>query len=286
MLDAMQFEFMRHAVAAGLLAAVICGVMGTLVVVNRVVFLSGGIAHAAYGGIGLSFCLGWPFLPGTIGFALVAAIVMAAVTLRAKHRSDTIVGVIWAVGMAVGIVLIDLTPGYQVDLMSYLFGSILTVPGGDLWMMLAVGAGVCFLTAYFYEELIAMAYDEEFAISRGVPVRRLYFLFICMLAVSIVLIIQIVGLILVIALLTMAPYIAERYTKSLFAMMTCSALLNIIFTLCGLWLAYRFNITSGAAIILVAAATFLLESIGRLLPYGTRPDGISQPEMEQSRSHP
>ena len=139
MIEALQFEFMRNALAAGLLASVICGIMGTLVVVNRIVFLSGGIAHAAFGGIGLAFFFGWHYMVGTIGFSLVAAVIMAAITFKAKHRADTIIGVIWAVGMAIGIILLDLTPGYNVDLMSYLFGSILTVPAADLYGMLAMG---------------------------------------------------------------------------------------------------------------------------------------------------
>ena len=115
MIEALQFEFMRNALVAGLLASVICGIMGTLVVVNRIVFLSGGIAHAAFGGIGLAFFFGWHYLVGTIGFSVAAALAMALITLKAKHRADTIIGVIWAVGMAVGIILLDLTPGYNVD---------------------------------------------------------------------------------------------------------------------------------------------------------------------------
>jgi zinc transport system permease protein len=259
MLEALQFEFMRNAVMAGLMAGLICGVMGTLVVVNRVVFLSGGIAHAAYGGIGLSFFMGWPFLPGTMGFALGAAFIMAAVTLKAKHRADTIIGVIWAVGMAVGIVLLDLTPGYHVDLMSYLFGSILTVPGSDLLIMLSLVLVVSGVVGYFYKDLIAMAYDEEFARARGVPVKGLYFLLIGTLALCIVMIIQVVGLILVIAMLTIAPFMVEKYTRSMAAMMLWSGLLNVCFTLCGLWLAFRFNLTSGATIILVAGTIFALD---------------------------
>jgi zinc transport system permease protein len=261
MFEALQFEFMRNALMAGLLASLICGIMGTLVVVNRVVFLSGGIAHASYGGIGLSFFMGWPFMAGTMSFAFAAAIIMAAVTLKAKHRADTIIGVIWAVGMAVGIVLLDLTPGYHVDLMSYLFGSILSVPASDLWIMLAVGMVVFCGVGYFYKDLIAMAYDEEFARTRGVPVRGLYFSLIALLALSIVMIIQVVGLILIIAMLTIAPYIVEKYTKTLLAMMLWSGLLNIVFALCGLWLAFRFNLTSGAAIILVAGSVFALDFI-------------------------
>jgi zinc transport system permease protein len=258
MLEALQYEFMRNALAAGLLASVICGIMGTLVVVNRIVFLSGGIAHAAFGGIGLSFFLGWPYLIGTLGFSVAAAMVMAAVSLKAKHRADTIIGVIWAVGMAFGIILLDLTPGYNVDLMSYLFGSILTVPGPDLWVMLMVGALIGGFVIYFYKDLLAISYDEEFARIRGVPIRAIYFALIGLLAVTIVLIIRIVGLILVIALLTIPPFMVEKYAKSLFQMMMGSSLLGALFTIIGLWLSYAFDLTSGASIILVAGITFFL----------------------------
>jgi zinc transport system permease protein len=258
MLDALHFEFMRHALIAGLLASVICGIMGTLVVANRIVFLSGGIAHAAYGGIGLAFFFGWPYLVGTIGFSLVAAAVMAAVTLRARHRADTIIGVIWAVGMATGIILLDLTPGYNVDLMSYLFGSILTVPAEDLWIMLGTGVCVTIFVAVFYKDLLTLSYDEEFARIRGVPVNTLYFALIGLLAVTIVMVIQVVGLILVIALLTIPPFIVERYAQSLFQMMVGSSVLGAVFTIAGLWLSYAFDLTSGASIILVAGAAFFI----------------------------
>jgi len=258
MIEALQFEFMRNALMAGLLAAVICGIMGTLVVVNRIVFLSGGIAHAAYGGIGLSFFFGWPYMAGTIGFSLLAAMLMAAITLKAKHRADTIIGVIWALGMAFGIILLDLTPGYHVDLMSYLFGSILTVPDGDLWTMLVMAVVIAIFVVGYYEDLLALSYDEEFAQVRGVPVKGLYFTMIGMLAITIVMVIQVVGLILIIALLTIPPFIAEKYAKSLFQMMAGSSILGALFTVTGLWLAYRFDLTSGASIILVSGVAFLI----------------------------
>ncbi len=258
MIEALQFEFMRNALVAGLLASVLCGIMGTLVVVNRIVFLSGGIAHAAYGGIGLSFYFGWPFLAGTLGFSLAAALVMAAVTLKSRHRGDTIIGVIWAVGMALGIILLDLTPGYNVDLMSYLFGSILTVPKSELWMMLAMGVLITALVIFYYKDLLALSYDEEFARIRGVPVTVLYFTLIAMLAVSIVMVIQVIGLILVIALLTIPPFIVEKYARSLVQMMIGSSVLGAVFTVLGLWLSYRFDLTSGASIIMVAGIGFFL----------------------------
>ncbi|MEJ2283728.1 MAG: metal ABC transporter permease [Desulfobacterales bacterium] len=261
MLEALQFEFIRNALVAGLLASVICGIMGTLVVVNRIVFLSGGIAHASYGGIGLALYFGWPYMLGTIGFSLIAAMVMAAVSLKARHRADTIIGVIWALGMALGIIMVDLSPGYNVDLMSYLFGSILTVPESDLLIMLAMGIVIAALVTYYYKDLLALSYDEEFARIRGVPVKGLYFTLIGMLAVTIVLVIQVVGLILVIALLTIPPFIVEKYARSLVQMMVASSILGAVFTITGLWLAYRFNLTSGASIIVVSGIAFLLSAL-------------------------
>ncbi len=258
MIEALQFDFMQNALAAGLLASVICGIMGALVVVNRIVFLSGGIAHAAYGGIGLAFYFNWPYLPGTIGFSLFAAMVMAAISHTVKHRADTIIGVIWAIGMAFGIILIDMTPGYNVDLMSYLFGSILTVPRSDLLIMAVIGVIMTVMVAYYYQDLLAMSYDEEFARIRGVPVKKLYFGLIGMLAVTIVLVIQVVGLILVIALLTIPPFIVEKYAKSLVQMMVASSLLGAVFTVTGLWFSYRFNLTSGASIIMVSGIVFVI----------------------------
>ena len=278
MIEALQIEFMRHALIAGLLASVICGIMGTLVVVNRIVFLSGGIAHAAYGGIGLSFYFSWPYLPGTIGFALAAALAMAAISIKTKHRADTIIGVIWALGMAFGIILIDLTPGYNVDLMSYLFGSILTVPASDLLIMLGMGILITIFVMAYYKDLLAMSYDEEFARIRGVPVRGLYFALIGILAVTIVLVIQVVGLILVIALLTIPPFIVEKHAKSLVQMMVGSSLLGALFTVVGLWLSYQYDLTSGAAIIMVSGIAFmislLIERTGIFTKAGEQPTAI------------
>lgn len=256
MLEILQFEFMRNAIMAGLMASLICGVVGTLVVVNRIAFFAGGIAHASYGGIGLSFFFGLPYLAGTLGFAIAAALFMAAITFKNRHRADTVIGVVWAAGMALGILLLDLTPGYNVDLMSYLFGSILSVPGTELRQMLVLCILLILTVGFYYNDLLAISYDEEFARLRGVPVRLLYFLLIGMIAVSVVMIIRVVGLILVIALLTIPPYIAEKYSRSLFVMMIFSGILSALFTLTGLWLSCSFNLTSGAAIIMVATAVF------------------------------
>jgi zinc transport system permease protein len=261
MWEALQLEFMRNAIAAGLLVSLVCGVIGSLVVVNRIVFLAGGIAHAAYGGIGLAFFMGWPYLAGTLGFSLFSAGIMAAATLKARHRADAMVGIIWAVGMAVGVVLLDLTPGYHADLMSYLFGSILAAPSSDLWQMALMAILVIAVVVYYYQDFLAMSYDDEFARLRGVPVIFLYCLLLGMIAVTVVMIIRVVGLILVIALLTIPPFIAEKFTGSLKTMMAASSILSGLFTLIGLWLSYLLNLTSGATIILVAAAGFFIATL-------------------------
>ncbi|MBW1695667.1 MAG: metal ABC transporter permease [Deltaproteobacteria bacterium] len=261
MLEILQYEFMRNALLAGLVASLTCGIIGTLIVVNRLVFLSGGIAHTAYGGIGIAFYFGLPYLVGTIGFSLLAAVIMAAVSLKARHRSDTIIGVMWAFGMAVGVIFLDLTPGYRADLMSYLFGSILSVPNSELLQMMAVGIGVFCLIIYFYNDFLAMSYDEEFALLRGVPVRGLFFLLIIMTTLSIIMVIRVVGLILAIALLTIPPFIAEKFSTSLAKMMFFSSALCAVFCVVGLWLSYLFNLTSGATIIMVAGAGFFVALI-------------------------
>jgi zinc transport system permease protein len=187
------------------------------------------------------------------------------VLLKNKNRADTYIGILWAVGMAIGIVLLDKTPGYNVNLMSYLFGSILAVPGTDLWWMLGLGLITVLSAVFFYRDLLAISYDDEFARLRGVPVNLIYFLFIGLVSVSIVIIIRVVGLILVIALLTIPPYIAEKYTRSLVQMMVLSTLMSVVFNLSGLWLAYTYDLTSGAVIILVAAAAFFISMVFDML---------------------
>jgi zinc transport system permease protein len=151
-----------------------------------------------------------------------------------------------------------MTPGYNVNLMSYLFGSILTVPVTDLFIMVIIGGVMTILVAYYYQDLLAMSYDEEFARIRGVPVKMLYFGLIGILAVTVVLVIRVVGLILVIALLTIPPFIVEKYAKSLVQMMVASSFLGVVFTVTGLWFSYRYNLTSGASIIMVSGIAFLL----------------------------
>ncbi|MBF0223881.1 MAG: metal ABC transporter permease [Desulfobacterales bacterium] len=258
MLDIFQYEFMRNALFAGLLAGIACGIIGSLVVSNRIVFIAGGIAHSAYGGIGIAYYFGFPYILGTLGFSIVYAFFMAAISIKEKYRSDTIIGVLWAIGMAIGIILTDLKPGYNVDLISYLFGSMITVPRTDIYIMIILTIFIALTVWYFYNNFLAMSYDIEFAQVRGVPIRFLYFLLLMMIAISVVIIIRVVGLILVIALLTIPPYISEKYCVSLYKMMFFSIVLNWIFIIVGLIFSFFLNLTSGATIIMIASIAFFI----------------------------
>ena len=254
MTELFQQEFLRNALYAGLLASLLCGVIGTLVVVNGVVFLAGGLAHGAYGGIGLAYYLGYPPLAGAALFSVALSTVVAGVTLRDSRRADAVVGVLWAVGMAFGILLLDLTPGYHPDLMSYLFGSLVAVPSEDLALMTAAAAFVLLSVALFYRPLEALSYDRDYARTRGLPVTALYVLLLALVALSVVL---------VIALLSIPPYIAEKFSRSLLGMMVRATVLSLFFTFVGLLLAFRFNVTSGAAVIAVAGTGFFLSLLFR-----------------------
>ena len=261
--EALQYTFMRNALLAGVLVSVACGIVGTLVVVNRIVFISGGIAHAAYGGIGLGYYLKVNPVLGAIVFSLAAALGMGAVQRKTRQRADTIIGVMWAIGMAVGILFVDLSEGYKADLMSYLFGSILAVPSSDLWIMLGLDMLIIALVVLFYKELLAISYDETFATVENVPVDAIYLVLVCMIALTVVMMMRVVGLIMVIAMLTMPAAISGQYARDIKRMMVLSSVLGVAFTVAGLFLSYALNLTSGATIILVSGTAYLLSMGGR-----------------------
>jgi zinc transport system permease protein len=258
MIEVLSYGFMQNAVLAALLASIACGLIGTMVVVNRMVFLAGGIAHTAYGGVGLAFYTGLPVMPCTVCFTLGASLLMARFTFRQRRQIETIIGMFWAAGMALGILLMDCTSGYQVNLMSYLFGSILTVSTLDLWIMAGLDVILLLAILLFYKDFAAMSFDEDFALSRGAPVKFLYYLLMAMIAVTVVMVIQVVGLILVIALLTIPPYLAQLWIASFGQMMLKATLASMAFCLTGLWMAYSFDLTSGATIIAVATGCFFI----------------------------
>ena len=257
--DLLSYPFMRHAALAALLASVVCGVLGPIIVLRRQVMLVSGIAHAAFGGVGLSRFLGMNPRLGAYGFTVLLALVAAPLSWKRKNRTDTLMGILWSAGMAIGLVFNDLAPGYGADLMSYLFGSILTVSSGELWFMALLallGVGVVW---WRYHQIEAFLFDANFARTRGVAVKSYHFWSVMAASLAVVVIIRVVGLILVIALFTIPPYIAERHAKSLAGIMVLSSLLSGLFCLTGLWLSWRYDLTAGAAIILVGCAVQALD---------------------------
>jgi len=253
MLDILSYEFIQNAIIAGLLVSFASGIIGSLIVVNRMVFLAGGIAHTSYGGIGIAVYFGLPIFLGASTFAVLAALLMAIITLNQRDKIDTFIGLIWAVGMAIGIIFVDLTPGYNVDLMSYLFGSILAVSSDDLTYMGILLSIIVVIITLFYREILSVSYDSQYASLRGINVKFFYTLILVLSALTIVIAIKVVGLILVIALLTIPIYIAEKLSNSLGAMMFVAGVLSSTFTLIGLFFSYQYDLTSGASIILVSA---------------------------------
>lgn len=251
-------SFVHHALLASLLVSIACGIIGALVVVNRLVFMAGGIAHTAYGGIGLAFYTGLPILPTAGAFSGTAAILLGLFSRKRQERTDTMIGVLWAGGMAFGIILMGLSPGYNVDLMSYLFGSILTVPADTLWLMLGIDLIILALISYYLRDILSLSYDPDFARSRGVPVDTLRLMLLVLIAETIVMMIQVVGLILVIALLTIPSSLAERHTRSLSGMMIASAMWSVLCCLGGLVVSFQFDLSSGACIIALACCVFLV----------------------------
>jgi zinc transport system permease protein len=264
MIEALQYGFIQNAIIAGVLVSIAAGIIGSLVVVNKITFLAGGIAHSSYGGIGLAIFLGLPVLFGATIFAVTTAFIIAAITLKNRSRIDSIIGIMWAFGMGLGIIFVDLTPGYNVDLMSYLFGSIIAVSNEDIIYLSILDMFIVFLVLFFYKQILAVSYDSEFAKLRGINVRFFYTLILILAALSVVAAIKVVGLILVIALLTIPTYLAEMFAKKLSTMMALSALLATSFTLLGLMISYFYDISSGASIIMVGVVTlFIVKILGK-----------------------
>lgn len=258
------YSFLQYAVAAGLLASVACGVVGSYVVARRITYLAGAVAHSVLGGMGAARYLqvvhgvSWltPLL-GAVAAAVLAALVMGLVSLHAREREDTVIGAIWAVGMAVGILFIAATPGYSADLMGYLFGNILMVTPEDLWLMAGLDLVVVGLGLLFYKQLLAVCFDEEFAATRGLAVGFYYLLLLMLTALTVVLLVSVVGIVLVIALLTLPAAIAGHLARSLGMIMVLAVGICGLLTFGGLALSYSPDLPAGATIVALCGGAYL-----------------------------
>ena len=269
--EALSYPFFQRALIAGLLASVACGVMGSLVVVRKISSIAGGLSHAAFGGVGLGYLFGFDPMIGALGFGVASAAGLGAAELRMRQGLDTLISMVWAVGMALGIVFVSLAPGPAPDLLGFLFGNILLVSPGYLLLVAALDLLVILVVFALFRQLRAICFDEEFSWVVGVPVAPLFLLMLVLVALTVVTLIRVVGVILVIALLTMPAAIARHWTDQLLRMMLLSVGIGAVCISGGLFLTYALSaryaldLPTGPAIILLAALLFGISFASRTI---------------------
>ncbi|MEN3005431.1 metal ABC transporter permease [Dehalobacterium formicoaceticum] len=258
-----EYQFLQNAFIASILASIICGIMGVIIIEKKLVMMSGSIAHTSYGGVGLGYLMGFEPIIGAFLFSICAALGIGYIKRKGGTRSDVVIGLFWSLGMALGILFVALMPGYPPDLSSYLFGSILSVTKANLYLMVSLTFVVIFVIILLFNDWKAYLFDEEFASIIGIKTVFLEYLLLVLIAMSVVVLIRVVGIILVIALLTAPAATAGLLTSNLKKRMIYSVLLGNVFCIAGLWISYVINIASGAVIVIVSVIFYLLAYIVR-----------------------
>jgi len=265
MAEMLRNSFMQYALLACLLASIGCGVIGTYVVVKRIGFLAGGIAHSVLAGMGIAIFLHTSPLAGAVIAALVSGVLIGWINLHLRQHEDILIATFWSMGMAIGILFISRIPGYNIDLMSYLFGNILLVSERDLYLMLILDVVIIALVFLFYRQFLATSFDEEFARLRGLNVEFFYILLLCTVALTVVLLIQVVGLILVLALLILPAATAAQFAGSILRIMLLAVVLSVVITVSGLLLSYAPDLPSGSTIIVLAGSVYIVTLFTQIL---------------------
>ena len=253
----LNYTFLKNAVIISLLASIACGITGSFVVKKRMTFISGGLAHSILGGIGIAYFFKLNTFVGAIIFAFIFSLIITIAKIKAHQKEDTIIGILWAIGMSIGIIFMYITPGYNVDLLSFIFGNILMVETRDIFITLSLNIIILVVFFIFYYHFLYVSFDEEFLEVRGLNVNLIYFLLLSLISLTVVILIKIVGLILVIALLTLPAVIASLFNKTLIKMIITAVILCMIFNLGGLYLAFQFNLPAGACIVIFAGIIYL-----------------------------
>ncbi len=257
-IELFSYDFFQKAFLSAVFASISCGIIGSYIVSRRIVFISGGITHASFGGIGLAFLAGFDPLLGAVLFAVLAALGIQFFTEVAKIREDSSIAIWWSLGMALGIIFIFLTPGYTPNLMSYLFGNILTVTVSELWWMFLLNVVIIAFFSLFFSKVLFIAFDEDFARTAGLPVTLFNYLTITLIALTVVLNIRVVGIILILSLLTIPQATANLFTNDFKKLLILSSVFAFTGTISGLFISYFLNIPSGAAIIFTLVLIFAI----------------------------
>ena len=257
-LQLLSYDFFRNALLAASLSSITCGIIGSYIVARRMVFISGGITHASFGGIGIGYFLGMNPIVGAVIFSLLSAFGIRLASQRTDIREDSAIGILWSLGMALGIIFIFLTPGYAPNLMNYLFGSVLTVSDTDLWMMLALTILTIAFFSIFYHTILFISFDEEYARSHKAPVELFNYILLALVALAIVLHIRVAGIILVISYLTIPQTTANIFYSDLRRIIFLSIAISLLGSIAGLLISYYLNLPSGATIIFVFVLCFAM----------------------------
>ncbi len=253
-----EYQFFQNAIAAAVLTSILAAMVGTYVVSRKIVFISGGITHASFGGIGMAYFMGLsPFL-GAAVFAVISAVGIEWISAKGKVREDSAIAIIWSFGMAIGIIFVFLTPGYTPNLMSFLFGNILSVGKVDLYILLAFCLFNMLFFSVFLRPIVQTAFDPEFSTVMGIPVSFFRYAMSVIIGLAIVLSIRTVGIILVLSMFTIPQLTAMVFTRDFIKIIPLAAFWGISGSLAGLLSAYSLNIPSGAAIIFFLTIQFLV----------------------------
>ncbi|KXL52998.1 manganese transport system membrane protein MntB [Anaerotignum neopropionicum] len=265
LLSLFQYQFVQNAVIASIFASIVCGIIGVIIVEKRLIMMSGGIAHTSYGGVGMGYFFGFEPIIGALFISVLAALGIGYIKRRGGTRSDVVIGLFWSLGMALGILFIAMMPGYPPDLTSYLFGSILSVTRGDIYFMAAFTFIVVLVITILFSYWEAYMFDEEFASIIGIKTAFMEYLLFVLIAMSVVVLIRVVGIILILALFTAPTAIAGLLAKNLKLRMVLSIMIGSLFCFAGLWLSYVLNVASGAAIVILSAIGYLFVYITFLI---------------------
>lgn len=259
----LNYRFMQNALYAALLASIVTGIIGTIAIEKKLISMSGGIAHASFGGIGLGYLLGFEPIWGGLLFAVASSAMISRLPKSSRMKADTMIGILWSFGMALGILFITLAPGYMPDMTSYLFGDILSVSRNFIYYIAIFTVIVVALFTMLYHPLVLYLFDEEYARARGLNVRLLEWVVYIILPVGIIVLVKVVGIILTIALMTIPVSIAKLYFNTIGKVVGFSMLFSFIFCLSGLAVAYYANIPSGVCIVIISTVVYLLLTFTR-----------------------
>lgn len=255
--DPLSYGFMSRGLLASIMVGIICSVLGTYVILQGMAFFGDALAHAILPGVVLAYLAGWPLVVGALGFGVLAAIGIGALSERGEVREDTAIGIVFAASFALGVALLSTTNSYAVDLAHILFGDVLGVSTANLWMILILGALVLITIFFFYKEFLVLAFDPTLAVVLRLPVIFLRYLLLVLIAVTIVVSLQVVGIALVLAMLVTPAAAAQLLTRRLPIMMAVAALIGASANVTGLYISYYANIAAGPAMVLVATSIFI-----------------------------